>query len=136
MLIRRLFFTGVTLLLLATASTFMSGAKNGGLKGSPLNQQGIVSKPLLRIWVHGNDIYPDLVRVNPGTFRLQAENQAAYDISLILEQVADGQAPQHITTISVAQPANRANQILTLSGGEYVFYEQARPEVKGRLIVE
>jgi uncharacterized membrane protein len=146
MLIRRLLLITVAVLMTATATTFMSGAKKSSGKASAVrskgaaaaapNPQATASKRLLRIFVHGPDIYPDVVQVPPGTVLLEAENQIAADITLVLQQVVEGQAPQLIATISAAQHENRARQTLTLSAGEYVFYEQSRPEVRGKLIVE
>lgn len=144
--IRRLFIFAVAMLMLATAPVFLSGAKKESGKASSLSgkratpaspkPQAAASNGVLRIWIHGEDIYPDSVRMNPGTVMLVAENQISSDFTLVLEQVAPGQAPQLTSTLSAAQHVNRVNQTLTLSNGQYIFYEQSRPEVKGKLIVE
>jgi hypothetical protein len=138
--------TQIVNLMMATATAFMSDAGSAGGKAPTARSKGatvdagspksVASKQLLRVWVHGDDIYPDVVQVNHGTVLIQAENQVSADITLVVEQIVEGLAPQQITTISAAQHASCAKQTLTLSPGQYVFYEQSRPGVIGKMVVE
>ena len=155
--IRRLLIFAVAVLIFATATLFMSSAKKSGAKKSgakkesgkasthagkratraaPKPQAVAARNGVLRIWLHGDDIYPDLARMNPGTVMLVAENQTSSDFTLVVEQVGPGQTPELTSTLSAARHISRVNRTLTLTSGQYVFYEQSRPEVKGKLIVE
>jgi hypothetical protein len=90
---------------------------------------------LVRIWIHGEDIYPSIVRVRPGRVLLVAENETQSDVDVVLERVLPDHARQNVARVSCAQKAKRADGEVTLGAGEYVFYEQTQPEVKGTLIV-
>lgn len=93
-------------------------------------------RQLVRVFVHPDDIYPSIVRVRPGNLLLRAENETQTDVSLILERVVPGQARQRVTRVSTSGRAKRTDNRLNLGVGEYVFFEESRPEVQGRLIVE
>lgn len=90
---------------------------------------------LIRIWMHGDAIYPPIARARPGKILLRAENQTQSDVALILERVLPGDARQNTARVSTVSKALRANLVLTLVPGEYEFYDEAFPEARGKLIV-
>ena len=140
MRIRELLMVVVAVLIFATATLFTSGAKVEGGKASLIRAsarpQASASNGVLRVWIHGEEIYPDHARINPGTVMLVAENQTSSDITLVVERVEPGLAPRLASTVSAAGHVSRASRTLTLASGQYVFYEQSRPEIRGKLIVE
>jgi hypothetical protein len=90
----------------------------------------------IRVFIHPEDLYPGIVTVRPGKVRLVAENETLTDVSLVVERVSPGQARQTVAGIRTVDPAKRDRQELTLGTGEYVFYEESRPQQQGRIIVD
>jgi len=90
----------------------------------------------IRVFIHPEDIYPGVVVVKPGRVRLVAENQTQTDVSLIIERVIPGQSRQGVAAVRTANHAKRKHQDVALGEGEYVFYEESRPEQRGRIIVD
>jgi hypothetical protein len=99
-------------------------------------QPGNPNKPMIRVFVHNEDIYPDVIRTRPGTVRIRAENETLSDISLVIERITPGQSNQRLANIRTMHQAKRDEQESVLGVGEYFYYDEARPEIKGRLIVE
>lgn len=93
-------------------------------------------KQMVRVWVHNDGIYPSVVYASPGKIVLRAENETRSDVSLIVERVLPGQANAQLTRLATQNQAKRAYEERALGAGEYVFYDEARPEYKGTLIVE
>jgi hypothetical protein len=91
---------------------------------------------LVRVWVHGEDIYPQVVHVRPGRVFLRLENETQSDVALIVERVEAGRPPQNLTRLNTTRKAKRADQEIRLGAGEYVFYEETQPDFKGRIFVE
>ena len=100
--------------------------------------QGLSAKypQLIRVWMHGDMIYPTVVHARPGRVLLRAENQTQTDVALVLERVLPGAARQRTARVNTVSKALRAEQLLTVGVGEYEFYDEAFPEAKGKLIVE
>jgi hypothetical protein len=93
-------------------------------------------RQLVRVFVHADDIYPDEITVGPGKILIVAENETQSDISLIVEKVNPGHAPEGAAKLDARQFDRRNKQELTLGVGEYVFYAESNPAVKGKLIVD
>ena len=102
----------------------------------PPTQALIERSQLVRIFVHGDDLYPDVVRVTAGKVLLVAENETLKDIFLVVERKNDGQPQQAIALVKTPHLDKRARRELTLDAGEYVFYEESQPQLQGRLIVD
>lgn len=134
----------LALIVSCSAIALVSRANNQPLSGAirieasaPAQAQTReVPRQLVRVFVHLDDIYPSIVRVKPGNLLLRAENETLSDISVILERVLPGQSGELVTRASTTGRAKRADNRLTLGVGEYVFFEESRPEVQGKLIVE
>lgn len=94
------------------------------------------SAPMIRVWVHPDDIYPDVVRARAGEALLMAENERTTDISLVVERVILGHSNQAVASISASNIAKRAGTVLNLSEGQYIFYEQTRPDLTGTIVVD
>jgi hypothetical protein len=90
----------------------------------------------VRIFLHGDEIYPDTLRLQPGRILLSAENETQSDISLIIERVIPGQGREVVANVRTVRQAKRNEQELLLGVGEYTYYEESQPEIKGTLIVE
>jgi hypothetical protein len=97
--------------------------------------QGVQFRQSIRVWVHGDRVSPDLIYARPGKILLEAENQTVGDISLKFERQVAGGNPQTQGIVKTTRKGKRANLEVTLGAGEYVFYDEARPAIKGRLIV-
>ena len=93
-------------------------------------------KPMIRVFIHPDDIYPSLIRARPGLLRFRAENETLTDVTLVLERIVSGHSTQEVARVSTVRQANRADQEVGLGVGQYVFYEASRPEIKGTLIVD
>lgn len=90
----------------------------------------------VRVWVHADSVSTDIGRVRPGKVILVAENQTHCGINLVLQRVVAGQASQVITAVTASSLDQRAQQVLLLTAGEYVLYEQSNPEAQTTLLVE
>jgi hypothetical protein len=113
----------------------VSRAYNGPVPAEPVPQPSAHVQSL-RVFVHGEDIYPLVARVRPGRLMLNAENETQSDVALVIEKIVPGQAGRIIASVSTQNRAKRSAQEVDIGAGEYVFYEQSQPEVRGRLIVE
>lgn len=91
---------------------------------------------LVRVWVHGEDIYPQVVHVRPGRVFLRLENETQSDVALVVERIEAGRPPQNLTRLNTTQKGKRVDKEISLGAGEYVFYEETQPDFKGRIIVE
>jgi hypothetical protein len=86
--------------------------------------------------MHGDQVYPPVTRARAGKILLRAENQTQSDVRLVLELLLPLGVRQVTARINTVSKALRAEQILTLVPGEYEFYDEAFPEVRGKLIVQ
>ncbi len=91
---------------------------------------------LIRIWMHGEAIYPPIIRAKPGKILLRAENRTQTDVALVLDRLLPGAARQRAARVSTVSRAQRADLVLALGVGEYEYYDEGFPEAKGKLIVE
>ena len=89
----------------------------------------------IRVWVHGDDVRPRVIHAWPGQVLLTSENEAGADVALVVEQLLPGLV-NVLTRVPTAARKKRATQELTLVPGEYVFYEERQPAVRGKIIVE
>ena len=141
---------GLLVTTLLGATTDSRRAKSGGPASQPSSatreearasglaqvQGQVERRRLVRIFVHADDIYPDVVRLKPGKVLLLAENETQSDVSLVVEKVNPGQPAQRTAQVRTRQLDKRNRQEMTLGAGEYVFYEESNPRVKGKIIVE
>lgn len=90
----------------------------------------------VRVWIHADDIYPSVIHARPGRLLIRAENETQSDVSLVIERVVPGLSSQLLTKVTATQSAKRADQILDLGVGTFVFYRESNPNVKGTLIID
>jgi len=109
---------------------------NGKAKETAAAAQRVEFKQSIRVWVHGDRVSPDLIYARPGKILLEAENQTAGDISLKLERRVAGGNNEAQGSARTANKGKRGGLELTLGAGEYVFYDETRPGIKGKLIVD
>ena len=118
------------------AHGFRSRSAASTREATPLGPADKAPAQLVRVFVHEFDLYPDLIKIKSGKIFLRAENEKRMDIALIVERASPGQTTQQITRISAARNLKRAGQELILDAGEYVFYEESNPDLRGTIIVE
>jgi hypothetical protein len=92
-------------------------------------------RQFFRVWVHRNEIMPDLIYARPGLALLRAENQTSGNIELMIERVTPNQANITQANIRTLNNEKRADREIILQPGEYVYFTPALPELKGRLVV-
>jgi hypothetical protein len=97
---------------------------------------GALPPQLVRVFVHEFDLYPPVIHLTPGEIVLRAENEKRVRISLVVEAVKEGGIRLEAARLNAGGSARRAAQNLVLEAGEYEFYEESNPIVRGRLIVE
>ena len=91
-------------------------------------------KSTVRIFIHPDDIYPAVVAVRPGKVIISAENNSQRDVALVVEPLhSPGRA---LARVPAAAQDKRDRLEYTLGAGEYVFYEESRPQRQGKLIVD
>lgn len=137
---KRLLASGAVLVF-AAAATVSGGRSSPGGTSAPSHEAASQGQPgdrakLIRVFVHEFDLYPSVVRTTPGKVLLRAENEKRSDIALVVERLVPGQSSQRTARIQAARHIRRTHQELTLGVGEYVFFEESRPELRGTLIVE
>jgi hypothetical protein len=98
-------------------------------------QRGKAFVRSVRVFVHPDDIYPLVARVKPGLVAIQAENQMGSNVTIVIEKLLPGRASQLLGNVATIDRERRATGEFALGAGEYEFYEQSRPEVRGKLIV-
>lgn len=137
--ISRALVLSLTLLVFATATALTMSSRasgnRGGAKARPQSANGATYTPMLRIFVHGDALYPDFVQIKPDIVRLRAENETSGAVALVFERVRPGLQNQAIARVSTANQAKRADQPVELIEGEYEYYDETRPEIRGKLIV-
>ena len=92
-------------------------------------------RQFFQVWVHRNEIMPDLIYARPGRALLRAENETSSDIELLVERLNQNQANTPQASIQTVNKAKRASQEIILQPGEYVYFSAALPQLKGRLVV-
>lgn len=90
----------------------------------------------VRVWVHADRVSPDLIYARPGKLILEAENETSVDINLKFERQVSGANNQLQGVVRTTRRGKRGNLEVELGAGEYVFYDESRPSIKGRLIVD
>jgi hypothetical protein len=135
-----------TLLLVALAGLSGQLARTNGHSGNghlapmrptplSLGRSGDGPVPLMRIFVHLEDVYPNQLRVKAGPMRLCAENETLGDVSLALDVLISG-VPQRVALVQTVNTGKRAEQQVYLSKGDYTYYDETRPDIRGQLIVD
>jgi hypothetical protein len=133
------FFVLVLLIFLAGTALSVRLAGSANSKPSPVRRPALYTPTydqLFRIFVHDHDIYPDEIRTKSQNILLRAENEKLTDIELVIERVSEGNQPEFITSLQTVGYGKRTQQVLSLEPGEYEYYEQSKPLIRGRLIVE
>ena len=111
----------------SAASAPTSAAKVSGVSSTSAPAlQGGEHPGMLRIFVHAEDIYPDVIRVKAGAVRLRAENETLGDVALVLQTVTPSTLVAQVATVNQGK---RAEQTVQLTKGEYIYYDQARPGI-------
>lgn len=139
----RIVVLGVVLVLLGATAVVVSrvgsrevvasvSATGNAAQGRSQSERG----QLVRVWVHGDAIYPPVIYAQPGKILFKADNETQSDISLVIERVTPGQANARVTQLGTQRKARRVGQEMTLGAGEYVLYEATQPEIRTRLIVQ
>ena len=125
----------------AKAAAGVEAASRGGARPAnpttPAQTPGLVEqRQVIRVFVHGDDIYPDVAWAKAGKIAIRAENEMLKDVALVVERFIPGKAPLGVARVGTQSRGKRAEQELTLEAGEYAYYEESRPEIHGKLIVE
>lgn len=92
-------------------------------------------KQRIRIWIHGDDVRPNVIHASPGKALVTIENETAADVSMQLMRVLPNRT-QLIDGSSLPGRSKRLQREVMLVPGEYVFYDASRPTIRGRLIVD
>jgi hypothetical protein len=132
---------GVIILFITTTAVIMTGGRASSTDLAAIHSpepQGEDGKPLrlVRVFIHEFDLYPNLIRIKPGRVLIRAENEKRAEIALVVQRVGPAQSLHHTARVTAARHLRRADQVIALGIGEYVFYEESRPTLKGTLIVE
>jgi hypothetical protein len=93
------------------------------------------ARQLARVWVYWDAVYPSAIKLKPGTVLLRMENEVGFDVNLVLTRLTGG-GTGHVTTLGAQGKTLRSIQVLELGAGLYEYYDESRPQLKGRLIVE
>ena len=136
---RILFVAGCFCLFSLAAALLMrqsSASVMAGKAGAAGRQASTDFTPMLRIFVHNEDIYPAAMKVKAGPVRVRVERQTLSDAVLVLDRISPGQANVRLLSVRAEQTARRAEQRIELEPGDYIYYDEARPEVVGHLLVE
>ena len=88
----------------------------------------------IRVWIHGDEVRPRVLYASPGKASLISENETGTSVDLVVEH-AQPELANGLTRVPAAAGKKRTTTELTLTPGEYVFYEARRPTVTGRIIV-
>lgn len=129
---RQAFLIGVILVVVVIAAGFLRPSA----KATAPQDRAASYPQLIRVWMHGEAVYPPVVRARPGKILLRAENRTQSDVALVLERLLPGAARQRTARVNTVSRALRADLVLTLGTGEYEYYHEAFPEAKGKLIIE
>jgi cupredoxin-like protein len=140
-----LLFLAVTGVLMTVAATTLRRASGDSASlptsvslqpSSPTSEPTPLPRQMVLVFIHNEDLYPSVVSVKAGEIFLRIENWTQKDVSLVVERVISGEGEQRVKDVQTSNKAERAHTDLSLSPGEYVFYEQSRPDVKGKIIVK
>lgn len=104
-------------------------------------QPEAVHKPTVRVWVHSDGVRPRVLHASPGPAVLRVENETRSTVALRLDRVPPGQVGREgrremAARVALEAQRKRGRRYLVLLPGEYVFYDEARPQLTGTLIVE
>jgi hypothetical protein len=100
-----------------------------------------VYRQSVRVWVRSNGVGPRIAHATAGPAVIRVENGTGLPLTLKVERVLVGQGGHELTRELVARvelgaDARRDRRDAVLVPGEYVFYDEARPQFTGRLVVE
>jgi hypothetical protein len=93
-------------------------------------------RQLVRVFVHGDSVRPEIIRIRPGKLWLRVENETHGDVSLAIERLDPGNPNILYGKVQTANNGERGQLEFELGVGEYVFYDESRPAIKGTLIVQ
>ncbi len=102
----------------------------------PTEKKESLYKQNIRVWVFKDRLRPDLIYAGAGRAIIRVENETGEDVSLVVERLIPERAGTILKKVKTKDKRKRAHEELTLEAGEYIFYEESRPEVRGRLVVE
>lgn len=101
------------------------------------DQPTLLYKQAVRVWVHADGVRPRVVHAAPGLVVLRVENETGADATLVVERVvAAHQARIGAARLVTPWLGKRAHAEVAIGAGEYVYYEESRPQLTGRLVVE
>ena len=92
--------------------------------------------PRVRLWIQRDDVRPKVIRIWPGTVFLVIENPTGINGTLVMERVVAGTTTLPTARLPISAGIIRSKKEFTLALGDYVFYEQSHPEIKGKLVVQ
>lgn len=142
---KKIFFTSVllaSLIFSAALAVFSARARSVVVDRVPESSSASAMqtprtfRQHLHIWIHGDDVRPKVIHAWPGLALIKTENAAGEDATLAIEQVIPGQANVPIGRVPTPARTRRGAQEIPLAVGEYVFFELARPRIRGRILVE
>jgi len=126
----------------AEASPHSSPKRTAGPASASMPEKRVPQAPpqdkvrqLARIWVYWDAVYPAAIKLKPGGVLLRVENRMGSEVNIVLNRVSGG-TPGLVASLGVQGKVLRSTQAVQLGAGSYVYYDQARPTIKGRLIVE
>jgi hypothetical protein len=93
-------------------------------------------RQLARVFAHVDGVRPEIIRVRPGRLLLQVENETQGDVSLAIERLNTGAPNTRLGKVQTSDNGKRAQLEFGLGAGEYIFYDESRPEFTGKLIVQ
>ena len=64
------------------------------------------------MFVHGDDIYPDMAWAKAGKIVVRAENEMLKDVALVVERFIPGKAPLGVARVGTQSRGKRAEQEL------------------------
>lgn len=117
------------------ASGNPASRNTAGAKSAAQGPAESKARQLARVWVYGDAVYPSAIKLKPGTVLLRMENQVGFNVNLVLTKLTGG-GTGPVTTLGAQGKTLRSIQVLELGAGLYEYYDQSRPQIKGRLIVE
>lgn len=130
---KTVFWSSLVLIGLVAASVAFVSAR--GKRAVAAQQRVPEFKQRIRIWIHGDDVRPNVIHAWPGPALVTVENETSADVSLRVARVLPNRIDP-LGTITVPAQSRRLQREVNLAVGEYVFYELGRSGIRGRLIVE
>lgn len=105
------------------------------VQASASQRSDAVYRQTVRVFLHADSVRPRLIHLSPGPVTFRAENETGADAALVVERVAAGQSSHRAARVVAEREKKRGHGELELGVGEYVFYEESRPQLRGTLVV-